>query len=305
MASGADGEEDEETAGDDDMARETDDTEDDDDDEDDDDEDDEDLIDDDDETDEVDEDEYEFNETGDDKENFNDLPASKKLEIEMLKRKLVSGNPSTVYHSPQFLPDPNLSYHQIDDQKTQLLNFMLKQQQQQQQKEYEKWLKANMMMKQQQQQSQHLTNQPQIDPIKQQKLSEVERIKQELIGFQRELELMQKKRELAKNTKPQKQEADTIDDNDDEKRFERADSSAHLKHYHHHENPPVEPVNTQIHESAIHSKPVNYKAATNGAESADSHPDDSVDVAEMIEKFRLNESVAAQDKSINVHDKSN
>jgi len=289
--------------------RETDDTEDEDEEELDEDDEDDEV---DDETDEVDEDEYEFNETPDDKENFNNIPASKKLEIEMLKRKLVAGNGNDhshsnfYYHPRNFLADPELlNYHNVDE-KNQLLNFMLKQQQHQQQKDYEKWLKTNMMAG-----GRPAAAQPTVDPVKQQKMSEVERIKQELIGYQRELELMQKKREYAKMLK-QQQELERQQQKKAEVEVEgeedRADPDAHLKHFHHHENPPFEPVNALIHENAIHSKPSSYKGA-NGTDEAQPPTDDSIDVAEMIKQFRLKEDPAtptSQDnKSINVQDKSN
>lgn len=56
----------------------------------------------------------------------------------------------------------------------------------------------------------HLTNsstKQQANPANSNaKMSEVERIKQELLGYQREIELMQKQREYAKLMKQQKQQ---------------------------------------------------------------------------------------------------
>ncbi|CAF0834733.1 unnamed protein product [Brachionus calyciflorus] len=86
------------------------------------------------------------------------------------------------------------------------------------------------------------------------KLSEVERIKQELLGYQREIEMMQRQRELNKMLKQQKLvEAQKVksltdeDDLEDLRRFERV------------------PVTNGIH----------------------NHEDDSVDVANLINNFRL------------------
>jgi hypothetical protein len=49
-------------------------------------------------------------------------------------------------------------------------------------------------------------NKPQPNPANSSKMSEVERIKQELLGYQREIELMQKQREYAKLVKQQQKQ---------------------------------------------------------------------------------------------------
>ena len=152
------------------------------------------------------------------------------------------------------------------------------------------------------------------------KMSEVERIKQELLGYQREIELMQKQREYAKLMKQQKQQQQELErlkqecskgaeggpvttnassatetatghtngvqqansvshdeEADDLKRFERASKAessqqqqqqqrfdpetlAALHHTHHHMQYQCQEQgkSNQIHEAAIHSKPLNY-----------------------------------------------
>ncbi len=143
------------------------------------------------------------------------------------------------------------------------------------------------------------------------KMSEVEKIKQELLGYQREIELMQKQREYAKLMKQQKQQQleleklktecnkiitpmqeaqsthrDSIDTmkTDEEleelKRFERTSKqvsnqneqknfhpdtllASHNTHYQNHQYIDEQTLDqyckpNQIHEHAIHSKPLNY-----------------------------------------------
>ena len=159
---------------------------------------------------------------------------------------------------------------------------------------------------------------------KQQKMSEVERIKQELLGYQRELEMLQKKREYAKQLKQQQQQKqqqqEVDDDDDDEKRFERVErraevrekeelnAASHTKHFHRHENPPFETaaaIGVQIQENAIEMHSTKLGSPNGGLKQQSN--DDSEDVAEMIKQFRLKETETTKPtiESTDVQDTNN
>jgi hypothetical protein len=162
---------------------------------------------------------------------------------------------------------------------------------------------------------QQINNNPSSKPVNS-KMSEVEKIKQELLGYQREIEMMQKQREYAKQLKQQQKEQELLkqqqqkntnesvenkkSDQDsttnnqhvningnhtdtssnlnktelDADRFEQnskeifdADNLAALHQIHHHQQQnnsnEIQIKSNQIHEAAIHSKPINYSSSNN------------------------------------------
>jgi hypothetical protein len=105
------------------------------------------------------------------------------------------------------------------------------------------------------------------------KMSEVEKIKQELLGYQREIEMMQKQREAAKMLKQQKlleqQKSNSNNNNhvngnhsnstSNKEQFDADHLAAlHQTHHQHHSMQHQIKSNNQINEAAIHSKPINY-----------------------------------------------